>query len=377
MSESPDLRDLADYQVSRITGFVPEVDPLVAMPDAFAEVGAIADDLPGLMRWERVRDRIRKMAEPDIALATDQHMQERLFLALSVLTNAWVWQGNTPDLDVPPQLARPVCTLAETLGRQPIVSHASMSLWNWRRIDPQAPVSVENAELLVRFLGGADETWFFTSALGVELAGASAVGDLADAARASAKGDAAATEAHLGAVADRMEPINAALERVRDWCDPHVFYLRVRPFLAGWPAPGAVYHGVSDDPVTLAGGSAGQSALIQAFDAAMGVTHAGVAGAFLSDMRRYMPALHRQFLRDLGAVSKIRELAIASDRPALREAYDTVIAGLDQFRRRHMGLAMDYVVKPSGEAATLGTGGTEFTEFLRDARLETARQKLG
>ena len=129
--------------------------------------------------------------------------------------------------------------------------------------------------------------------------------------------------------------------------------------------------------MVLAGGSAGQSALIQAFDVALGIRHSGVAGAFLSDMRRYMPALHRAFLSDLGAVSKIREMAMASERPALRAAYDTVIAGLDQFRRRHMGLAMDYVVKPSGEAATLGTGGTEFTEFLRDARLETARKKLG
>jgi indoleamine 2,3-dioxygenase len=376
-TDVPALDELAAYDVSPRSGFVPEVDPLTNMPEAFAGVERIAVELPGLLRGRRVRDWITGMSEPDIGLAATPHERERLFLALCVLTNAWVWGGPEPDLAIPPQLARPVSALARQLGRQPIVHHASMCLWNWRRIDPDAPVSADNTDLILRFLGGTDETWFFTSTLDVELAGAAPLNELVLAARASSRDDADQAERHLAAAATAMPAINLALERVRDWCDPYVFYTRTRPYFTGWPEPGAVYRGVSDQPLMLAGGSAGQSALIQAFDAALGIVHQGPTGNFLAEMRRYMPEKHRRFLSDLGRTSRLRKMAEAATSPAFRDAFNVLIAELDQFRRRHMGLAMDYVVKPSGGAASLGTGGTDFTVFLREARLGTARSKLG
>jgi hypothetical protein len=42
-----------------------------------------------------------------------------------------------------------------------------------------------------------------------------------------------------------------------------------------------------------------------------------------------------------------------------------------------MGLAMDYINKRSGKpTGALGTGGTDFTDFLRDARMTTVRAKI-
>lgn len=371
------LADPADYGVSLRTGFVPDTDPLVAMPAAFAPVEEIAAALPGLLRKGSVRRAIRAMPEPDSSLATTLHEQERLFLALSILTNAWVWGGDEPDLRVPANLARPVSALARALGRQPIASYASLACWNWRRIDADEPPSADNAELLLRFLGGVDESWFFVIPLGIELAGAAALAPLLEAVRAAAAEDETAAETALARAADRIPAINTTLVRIREWCAPQSFFTRILPWLAGWPAPGAIYEGVSEAPLLLAAGSAAQSALIPAFDAALGIAHSGTAAAFLADMRRYMPAGHRAFLADLAATSRLRHFVVASARPGLSAAYDEIVAQLDMFRRRHMGLVMDYVVQPSGAGATAGSGDTNVTGLLRDTRVDTASARLG
>ncbi|MEZ5228908.1 MAG: hypothetical protein R2710_20270 [Acidimicrobiales bacterium] len=159
---------------------------------------------------------------------------------------------------------------AEQLGCEPIVSHASMALQNWRRVHVDEPLSADNAELLVGFHGGTDETWFFTATLGVELAAAPIIADLHAAANAAANHDHGELLGRLVSTANAMLTPNVALERMREWCDPHFFYGRLRPFLAGWPEPGVVYEGVDPTPRILAGGSAGQSSVIQASDAAPG-----------------------------------------------------------------------------------------------------------
>lgn len=371
------LADLASYEVSPTTGFVPHTDPLIDLPDAFAPLAVVADDLPGLLRWGRVRAAIDAMPEVDATAAATRHEQERALLVLTTLANAWVWSDPDGDLRMPVQLARPLWQLARALDRQPIVHHASMCLWNWRRIDPTQPVSADNSELLQTVMGGTDETWFFTATLGVELAGAPVLTALHDAAVASTHHDVDAVEAHMVTVADLVPSLTTALARMREWCDPHIFYHRLRPFLAGWPEPGVVYEGVSPDPLVLAGGSAGQSSLVQALDAALGVDHDGSsAGPFLRLMRDYMPPAHRRYLVDLGTTSRIREVADAAGPSTLRDSYNASVAELELFRRRHMALAMEYVVAPSGETAATGTGGTDFAVFLRDARTDTAASRL-
>ncbi|MEZ5378063.1 MAG: hypothetical protein R2733_16260 [Acidimicrobiales bacterium] len=369
-SGSP-LRPLADYAIGTTSGFVPVRDPLVDMPEAFAAVEDVVQTLAPLIRAGRVRAAIRSLPQVDPSLANDDRERERLFLALTVLTNAWVWSDGEPDLTVPANLAVPVCALAEQLGREPIVSHASMALQNWRRVHVDEPLSADNAELLVGFHGGTDETWFFTATLGVELAAAPIIADLHAAANAAANHDHGELLGRLVSTANAMLTLNVALERMREWCDPHFFYGRLRPFLAGWPEPGVVYEGVDPTPRILAGGSAGQSSVIQALDAALGVTHQGVAGTFLGAMRRYMPPPHRRFIVDLEQRSPLRAIATSGDAPDVTAAYDAIVSELDSFRQRHIRLSVDYIRKPSNDADLVGTGGSDFVELLRDARTDT------
>jgi indoleamine 2,3-dioxygenase len=369
------LHPLAHYGIDTARGFVPAADPLLALPAAYAAWDEIGTSLPPLLRSHKLRDTIRTMPELEFGAEHPPLAQERALMLLTMLVNAWVWSGPAPEFRIPSNLARPVCAVAQRLGRPPIVHFAGLNLYNWRRIDPAQPVSTDNATLLAYFSGGVDEDWFFIVTMGVELAGAPALSCVADAVAAAERNDTAAATSNLETIATTMHAVQHALTRMREWCDPHVFYNRIRPWVSGWPAPGAIYEGVSEAPVVYAGGSAGQSALIQSLDALLGIEHTAASG-YLKMIRAYMPIGHRQFVVDVEKLSKVRALCIASGGDATK-AYDAAVAEVDKFRRMHMGLAMDYINKPSGKASgALGTGGTDFTDFLRDARKTTARAKI-
>ncbi len=369
------LQPLATYGIDARTGFVPAVDPLISLPPAFAAWDRIVGLLGPLLRSHRLRDAIRAMPELEFGPEHPALAQERALMVLTMLANGWVWSGPAPELRIPRNLARPLCAVAQRLDRPPIVHFAGMNLYNWRRIDPTQPVSADNATMLEHFLGGVDEDWFFIVTLGVELTGAPMLACITSAVSGAENGDAMAVTGNLDQIATTMIAVQRALARMREWCEPHAFYTRIRPWVAGWPAPGAVYEGVSQAPVIYAGGSAGQSALIQSLDALLGIEHTAASG-YLKMIRAYMPIGHRGFVQDVERLSKVRALCISAGGAATK-AYDNAVAEVDKFRRMHMGLAMDYINKPSGKATgELGTGGTDFTDFLRDARMTTARAKI-
>ncbi len=373
----PGLQPLASYGIDRRHGFAAGEDPLSSLPGDYAAWDDIAARMPGLIRSRKLRDRLAALPLLDpLALATEVE-RERALLLLTVFANAWVWSGHEPDLTLPAVVAVPLCALAADMGRPAIVHYGSMALRNWRRIDPTEPVSADNAEMLVTFLGGVDETWFYIASLGVELAGAPLLPRLHRAVAASAHSSDAELAAQAEAIAEAIEPVQLATERTREWCDPYVFYHRVRPFAAGWPAPGLVYAGVSGEPRQFIGGSAAQSSLIQALDAFVSVDHPNAsAGAYLASMRTYMPPGHRRFVEDVALRSKLRQRAREGSK-ALAGAYNAVVVAIDRFRRRHIRLARDYIAVPSGMVAgEKGTGGTNFVDFLRAARVATARAKL-
>ena len=183
---------------------------------------------------------------------------------------------------------------------------------------------------------------------------------------------------HLRAIASAVADMTVAILRVTESCDPHIFYHHVRPYITSWPADGVVYEGTSVGPVTYSGGSAAQSSLLQSIDAALGIEHAHVLTRdFLQSMRAYMPAPHRRFIEDVERHTRIRARVMRSDAaPSLRADYDAAVGAIDELRRKHMGVVNAYITQqmPAG-ASAVGTGGTSFNDFLRQARVETVQAK--
>ncbi|MDG2292222.1 MAG: hypothetical protein P8L37_06155, partial [Phycisphaerales bacterium] len=186
--------------------------------------------------------------------------------------------------------------------------------------------------------------------------------------------DALITALHV--IAETIADMTMELVRMEERCSHAVFYHRVRPFLTGWAEPGLIYEGVSRDPVVLHGGSAAQSSLLNALDAALDVPHEHPGTRpFLQAMRKYMPPRHRKFIEHLEAGPSVREAS--ADNANTRAAFDRCIDALVHFRKTHQEITMRYITQqaPSTDQA-IGTGGTEYADFLRRTRLETSQRRL-
>jgi indoleamine 2,3-dioxygenase len=136
-----------------------------------------------------------------------------------------------------------------------------------------------------------------------------------------------------------------------------------------------VYEGVSERPYIFAGGSAAQSSLLQAIDAALGVVHEDEkTRPFLLEMRRYMPPHHRRFVTDLAAGPTLRPFVQAHQQshPTLTDSYNLCLQKLATFRKLHLEISVRYILHQAPDAAAAkGTGGTSFVPFLSQARKET------
>jgi indoleamine 2,3-dioxygenase len=262
------------------------------------------------------------------------------------------------------------------VGRPPIVSHASMVLDNWRRLDRDEPISLHNLASLQLFLGGLDESWFYLVTVAIEAVGGPAITALVAALETAEAGRMEEAAAHLEQLAMALGCMVETLRQMPAQCDPHIFFHRIRPFLTSWPAPGVVYEGVSERPLALVGGSAAQSSLLQAMDAGLGIAH---RSPFLREMRDYMPPPHRRFIEALEHGPSLRVLVLEHEKryPALATSYNECIQLLDSFRQTHLEYSVRYILHqaPDQEAAK-GTGGTAFVPFLTQARKETRETKL-
>ena len=194
--------------------------------------------------------------------------------------------------------------------------------------------------------------------------------------------DSIAVTARLRTLAERLDELGTLLERMYENCDPHVFYHRIRPFLAGSKnmaeaglPNGIVFDtGSGNDPFCqYGGGSNAQSSLIQFYDIVLGIEHRPTGSHrspesstesetdgptprpprhnFIHEMRSYMPGSHRRFLRDVSSVANIREYVEShSDDGGLKIAYVACLSMLKALRDKHIQLVSRYIIVKSRES---------------------------
>jgi indoleamine 2,3-dioxygenase len=382
--------ELKRFGISAECGFLAEPDPLPELPGAFGAWEQLGRDLPKLLLADRARGALEALPTIDASALVSECEARRAMRLLSYFGHAYVWGGASPAPRIPAGVAGPWVAVARRLGRPPVLSYASYALDNWRRLDARGPLELGNLAILQSFLGGADEDWFILVHVEIEALAAPGLRALLPAQAAAAAGDAARLEARLAGLAAALERIASALLRMPDWCDPYVYYQRVRPWLFGWKDHPALPHGVvyegefGGEPRRFRGETGAQGAIVPALDAALGVAHRDdPLRAYLLEMRDYMPPRHRAFVEELERGASIRACVAEhrEDHPALLEAYDACLHWLEVFRGQHFEYAARYIQRQSQASAAnptgVGTGGTPFMPYLRKHRDETARARLG
>lgn len=384
------LDRLDNYEISATRGFLPDADPVRALPRRFAAWEASARDLPKLLLSGRVRALLEKLPLIDPAPLHSDGEVRRAMMLLSYLGHAFVWGEAESAARIPAAIAMPWCAVAAALERPPVLSYASYALDNWRLIDDGGPVELGNIAILQNFLAGADEDWFIAVHIDIECRAARVLRQVGPALRAVAAKDARALTRSLIEVAHGIAALAATLRRMPEACDPYIYYRRVRPYIFGWkdhPAlpDGVAYQGVAafaGRPQKFRGETGAQSGIVPALDALLGVVHADdPLRAYLMEMRAYMPPGHRAFLTAIEAAPSVRAFvqAEAQGDAALVEAYDSCLAGLETFRSIHLQFAATYIHQQaqhgSANPNAVGTGGTPFMSYLKKHRDETAEHK--
>lgn len=431
------IPDPEQFDVSLEHGFLPPEPPLERFfhPD-YACWEDITTNLQGLILSKRLHEVVDKLPVRSTEHLATEAEWRRAYCVLAFIVHAYIWGGNKPAERVPPPLAVPFLATCRHLELPPVATYAGVCLWNWKPIfDSEHSVTLANLDTLFTFTGSIDEKWFYLVSVAIEARGAITIPLMLRAIEAANNGNRAVVTDCLRAFAERLDELGSLLMRMYDNCDPHVFYHRIRPFLAGSKnmATAGLPNGVIFDDggpinkqryVQHSGGSNAQSSIIQFFDIVLDVEHhptgttASADGkaprkkstSFIRDMRRYMPGPHARFLEHVSRVANLRAFVRehSYDR-SLTLAFDACLAMLSVFRDKHIQIVSRYIIIKSREAQKTeegagkgatkvnlahrsrtaddrqgdkakkdlkGTGGTSLIPFLRQARNETGEAAI-
>jgi indoleamine 2,3-dioxygenase len=372
--------------VNLVNRFLPQEQPLETLPAPFQAWENIAKGLAKFLLYDQFQKMILQLPPFPSSLLENEQQDERAMQILSYLGHAYVWINKNTPQRLPAILAQPWVELANKVGRLPVLSYASYALHNWKKLDHARPIELGNIALIQNFLSGVDEEWFILVHVDIEAKAIPIVQSCIAAIAAVAENNSEVLHSELHIIATALEKICATLDRMPEHCDPYIYYHRVRPYIHGWknhPAlpNGLIYDGVSQyqqQPQQFRGETGAQSSIIPTLDGLFGITHANdQLGAYLLEMRNYMPPAHRQLLEYVEQHSQIREFVKKNHAtmPSLRELYNHNVQLIERFRQTHLSYAASYIQKQhqlsAGNPNAVGTGGTPFMQYLKKHHDET------
>lgn len=374
--ENSPAKILVDFHVDPERGFLPAQDPIEQLPAYYTQWEQMVTNLPMLLTANRARVMLKRLPVLAVNHLERDEQVERAMLLLSIFASAYVWEQKIPKTHIPHNLAEPLWAVAEMLERPPILSYTSIVLHNWRRLEQVNLLNLENLALQHCFWGGIDEQWFYLISAAIEAAGAPALQALVTAQRSVANNDIKQLVESLQCIDATLAKIIAIFLQLSEKCDPYIFYHRIRQFIGGWPKGGVIYEGVSQTPQSFVGSSAAQSPLLQAIDAGLDILYTDEKSAYLHKVRPYMQCGHRRFIHALEAGPSVRDYVMANreEHPVLCDSYNACVRALEQFRKKHLEIAVQYIAQQAPQqtqTAEQGTGGTQFKQFLSHVRKKT------
>ncbi|KAH3670329.1 hypothetical protein WICMUC_004898 [Wickerhamomyces mucosus] len=421
-----DLPILSDYDISPKSGFLPEEKPISKLSDEYYKPWeSLVNNLPSLILTKRIRALVDKL--PVLSVKRIEHQKcelRRAYSVLCFLAHAYVWNVDQPTDQLPRSISEPLLKVSSILEVPPVATYAGLVLWNFKEIMPFEQIDSEDWDLdnlstTHTFTGSIDESWFYLVSVYFEYKGADCITDGLEVLKFIRQNNVSSVIKNLQKLAEAIDKLGSVMMRMEEMCDPHAFYYRIRPYLAGWKnmedagLPNGLKYGDEEFYRSYAGGSNAQSSLIQTLDILLGVEHfpTGFRGKdsnksisaesgennFMNEMKSYMPGPHQRFLSHLSQVANIRQYVLDQKHPELTLSYDACLAMLKAFRDKHIQIVTRYIIlqarlyKKAGSSNTLrsglsksagkdeqkGTGGTSLIPFLKQCRDETGDPAAG
>ena len=380
----PPLPRLEDFDVSPINGFLPSQPPLQCLPHpSYDKWERIIINFQPLLLSKRLRTIIDRMPVVPTSHLDSEPEWRRAYSILVFLAHGYIWGGEKPAERLPPPITYPLLQCSAHLEIPPVATYSGVCLWNFRPLFVHDDLNLENLSTLTTFTGSLDEQWFYLVSVAMEAKGGPTIPLMLEAIQAAREHDNLTVTRCLREFAETLDELGGLLVRMYESCDPHVFYHRIRPFLAGSKnmKDAGLPHGVLYDDgrnktwKQYGGGSNAQSSLIQFFDIVLGVEHrpTGTKGgdttseseaepgtapkprhSFIHDMRQYMPGAHRRFLQAIEGVANLRDfIEIHRSDTQLVLAYDACLAMLRALRDKHIQMVSRYIIVKSRESRSM------------------------
>jgi len=348
------------------------------------------------------RQMVDELPEYDEQYSTKNLSDGQMMMMYSILTmivNRYIWCSGVNDAKkhnvIRSIIAVPLYEIATKIGISVSLTHASVDLWNWRKKRADDPISLENLEILRTMTGSTDEEWFYKIMIVIEGLAGKVVRmiECSDCYFDDQIGD--YDQEVVQMLQTIRKTIDRSIETIRrmyEHCDPDFFFKRLRIYLSGSDndnLPDGMLLDLrpiknSYHTIRYKGGSAAQSTLIQVYDLFFGIEHDGHSGDYLDLMKQYMPAKHREFLRNISIKPSIKDYVEMSNNPEVVQVFNECVRGLATFRQVHIGLVHRYImrfVEPTDHKDNVesknahgdkGSGGTNPVEFctgiIKDTR---------
>ena len=352
-------------------GFLPD-SPLKRLPgDYFSKWEELVEHLPLLLRDQQVRAKVDRLPDVEFSDSTLQSEAEwqRAYVLLTFLAQAYIWMEGNPEQplkSVPKKIALPWHHVSEHIGVPPVLTYASVALYNYSLVDPSKPLSVDNLQAITTFLGDPMESWFYMVHTHIEFAAATGLKMIAHAYTAMAQQENGTLAQDLQQISTVLVEMVSIAKRLYEHCRPEFFFNQLVVYFGGSKDFGFIYEGVSSTPQYLRSGSGAQDSAIPAFDIFLGTQHDDKQREVLEDFKKYMPQKHREFLTSLSAQPSVREYVKTSGDAELIKSYNKTVEALCVFRKTHIGIVHSYVIKFLPKEAS--EEGVKIREFLKVVR---------
>lgn len=360
-------------------GFLPSQDPvkqftrypaLTALTDWGEQLPAVLEEhhtarkvLGALKIPQWPKDEIEEPDIPELRL---------YYVRLGFIASGYINLIGAPECNVlPSNIAVPLVRACQLLKRPPILSYDGYALYNWYRLDTALPIKLGNIDTIQNFVKLYDEHWFILVHIEIEALAAEALSAIATVtnllSQTSTKVDPKALiDQALSKIHDSLLAQSAVLRRIPEKMSPLVYFSHFRPYIRFFE--NVIYEGVNIPAINYRGETGAQSTIMPTLVAFMKIPHAPTELTnHLMDMRRYMPASHRQWLEQVEQLPDIRPWA-----DPVR--FNAVLDAMAEFREIHFQWAEEYINSKVKDPR--GTGGTPYMAWLKQLIDETRQCKL-